>query len=80
MCYRDNVPPLILNNIHVACLCGDNGSGKSTIFDAMTWALWGKCRASTIDELLYIGQNEMEVELEFMSGERLFRVIRKFSR
>ena len=36
MCYRDNVAPLNFNSLHVACLCGDNGSGKSSIFDAMT--------------------------------------------
>jgi len=80
MCYRDNVPSLNLDGMHVACLCGDNGSGKSAIFDAITWVLWGESRAKSNDELIYTGQNEMEVELEFILDERRFRVIRKQAR
>ncbi|HEX75020.1 MAG TPA: SMC family ATPase [Dehalococcoidia bacterium] len=77
MCYRDNVPPLSFDSIHVACLCGDNGNGKSAIFDAMTWALWGKSRAKSDDDLIHLGQSEMEVELEFVAGEQQYRVLRK---
>ena len=42
LCYRDDVPPLGLQGIHVACLCGANGHGKSALLDAMTWCLWGQ--------------------------------------
>jgi exonuclease SbcC len=77
MCYRDNVPPLSFEGIHVACLCGDNGNGKSAIFDALTWALWGKSRARSDDDLIHSGQSEMEIELEFISGEQKYRVLRK---
>ena len=77
MCYRDNVPPLFFDGIQVACLCGDNGNGKSALFDAMTWALWGKSRAKSDDDLVHLGQAEMEVELEFMVGGQRYRVIRK---
>jgi DNA repair protein SbcC/Rad50 len=83
MCYRENVPALDFEGIHVACLCGDNGSGKSSIFDAITWALWGEAsRGKSNDDLIYSGPgaNEMEVELEFLSGEGRYRVIRKHSR
>jgi exonuclease SbcC len=77
MCYRDNVPPLSFEGIHIACLCGDNGNGKSAIFDAITWALWGKSRARSDDDLIHSGQSEMEIELEFISGEQQYRVLRK---
>jgi len=82
MCYRDNVPPLSFEDIHVACLCGDNGNGKSALFDAITWALWGRSRAgkNRDDELIHLGQSEMQVELEFSSGERRYRVLRKHAR
>jgi exonuclease SbcC len=78
LCYRQ-VPPLDLKGIHLACLAGDNGSGKSALLDAMTWALWGKARARRDDELIHHGQTEMEVELEFLLGGSRYRVIRKRS-
>lgn len=80
MCYRGSLPPLNFDGIHVACLCGDNGSGKSAIFDAITWALWGKSRAKSDDDLICLGQNEMEVELEFNANGLLYRIIRKHVR
>ncbi len=33
MCYRDDAPPLRFEGIHVACLCGDNGHGKTARLD-----------------------------------------------
>lgn len=59
MCYSEDLPPLDLSDIHVACLVGDNGHGKSAILDAMTWALWGKARARSPDELIHQGKREM---------------------
>ena len=80
MCYRDNVPALDFTGIHLACLSGDNGNGKSAIIDAMTWAVWGKARAKSVDDLIYTTQSEMEVEFEFAVGGQLYRIIRKRSR
>src|SRR4030042_6448909 len=82
MCYRNNVPPLDLTGIHLACLSGDNGNGKSAIIDAMTWALWGKARAKSVDDLIYSSPavTEMEVEFDFTIREQLYRIIRKRSR
>ena len=50
MCYREE-QTLDFSGIHLACLTGDNGHGKSTLLDAMTWALWGKARARRDDDL-----------------------------
>jgi len=77
MCYRDNVPTLHFEGFHVACLCGDNGHGKSALLDAITWALWGEARAKSDDDLIYLGQSEMEVEFEFSVGQNRYRVLRK---
>jgi exonuclease SbcC len=80
MCYRDNVPALDFTGIHLACLSGDNGNGKSAIIDAITWALWGKARAGSDDDLIFTTQTEMEVEFEFTVEGQLYRIIRKRSR
>jgi len=77
MCYSEDVPPLDLSDIPLACLVGDNGHGKSAILDAMTWALWGKARARSDDELIHQGKTEMEVELEFLLADNRYRIIRK---
>jgi exonuclease SbcC len=80
MCYRDNVPPLHFDSFHVACLSGDNGNGKSALLDAITWALWGKARAKSDDDLIHLGQAEMEVEFDFAVAENQYRAIRKRSK
>ncbi len=80
MCYRDNVPPLYFNGLQTACISGDNGNGKSSLIDAMTWALWGKTRARSDDDIIHQGQNDVAVELDFAIGERLYRIIRKHAR
>ena len=77
MAYRRLDPPLDFSGIHVACLSGPNGAGKSTLLDAMTWALWGQARAKSDDDLVTLGEQEMEVELEIGLGEERYRVIRK---
>jgi exonuclease SbcC len=76
MCYRDPIP-LDFSGMHLACLAGDNGHGKSALLDAITWALWGKARARSDDELVMIGEKEMEVEFEFLLGDAHYRVLRK---
>jgi len=80
MCYRDNVPPLHFGGIHTACICGNNGNGKSALIDAITWALWGQTRARSDDDLIHTGQAETEVEFEFAIGQQIYRIIRKHSR
>ncbi|GIW08590.1 MAG: hypothetical protein KatS3mg060_3395 [Dehalococcoidia bacterium] len=77
--YRET-EPLHFDSFQIACLCGENGHGKSTLLDAITWALWGRSRAKTDDELIHHGQTDMEVEFEFQLGEARYRVIRKRSR
>ena len=80
MCYRDNVPPLSFDGIHTACICGDNGNGKSALIDAITWALWGRTRAKSDDSLIHSGQTEMGVEFDFAIGQQPYRIIRKHSK
>src|SRR5713226_7314961 len=80
MSYTDVHEPLSFEGIHVAVLTGDNGHGKSALLDAITWALWGRARARSVDELIHAGASEMEVEFEFLLDECQYRVIRKRQR
>ena len=80
LCYRENVPSLDFAGLHVACLCGANGHGKSALLDSITWALWGKARGKVQDEMISYGADECRVELDFSSRDQNYRVIRSHAR
>ncbi len=81
MCYRGEPEVLDLTGVHVACLSGENGAGKSALLEAITWVLWGKARDRSIDdELISKGASDMEVDYHFMLGGQHYRVLRKRSR
>ncbi len=78
MCYRDTTEVLDLTGVHLACLSGENGAGKSALLEAITWSLWGKARDRFIDdELISKGATEMEVDFQFILNGDAYRVIRK---
>ena len=79
LCYRDNVPPLDWRGVHIACLCGDNGHGKSALLDAITWCLWGQARTGSrnYDALIAHGESECRVELDFEAQGQAYRAIRR---
>lgn len=76
--YR-NPDPLYFEGIHLACLTGSNGAGKSSLLDAITWALWGKARGKGLDDLVHLGQTEMHVVLDFEQEGVTYRVNRQRS-
>lgn len=80
MCYREELPPLEFGELHVACLSGSNGAGKSALLDAITWALWGRGRSRSDDDLIARGAQEMEVEFEFLLEGNHYRVFRRRDR
>lgn len=69
--------PLLLDGIHVACLTGPNGAGKSSLLDAITWALWGRARTNSPDDLIHQGKDFMQVSLAFELGSSSYQVIRQ---
>ena len=72
---------LDLRQIHVACISGRNGAGKSSILEAMIWALFGKSRAPTEEDLVNrsarLAGEHMEVRLVFMLGDATYRIVRR---
>jgi exonuclease SbcC len=81
LAYRQPVT-LSFEGIDLACLSGANGSGKSSLLDAITWVLWGDSRshAKSDEVLIHMGQHEMYVSLDFRQDTRLYRVRREFKR
>lgn len=76
LAYR-NPDPLYFEGIHLACLSGPNGAGKSSLLDAISWAIWGKARGRSDDDLIHIGQEEAVVSLDFIQHDTTYRIIRK---
>lgn len=72
--------PVRFDGIHLACLTGANGAGKSSLLDAITWALWGKARAKRDEDLIHLGQNDMSIQLDFEQEGTLYRVWRQRTR
>jgi DNA repair protein SbcC/Rad50 len=77
--YGEASEPLDFTGLHVACLTGSNGGGKSALLDGITWALWGQARAA-VDDLVRLGQSSMQVEFDFAFDGAEYRVIRKRTR
>ncbi|MBN1120952.1 MAG: SMC family ATPase [Anaerolineae bacterium] len=71
---------LDLTGLHLACLTGANGAGKSSLLDAITWALWGKARTRRDDDLIHGDEIEMRVRLTFELTGNHYRVSRYRSR
>jgi len=72
--------PLDFRSFSLAVLSGNNGVGKSSILEAITWAIWGQTRAASDDELIHQGEQEMWVEFIFEHEGGLYRIVRKRER
>jgi len=74
--YGDEPEVLTFDGLHLFCLAGDNGNGKSAVLDAITWCIWGESRASTQDELVRVGATEMTVVFDFDLNDQRYQVLR----
>lgn len=71
--------PINLAGLNVVVLCGQNGAGKSSLLDAITWALWRASRvgkAMADEGLIREGQRDMSVTLELSQDDLIYRVRR----
>jgi DNA repair protein SbcC/Rad50 len=67
---------LDFRGLHTACICGSNGAGKSSLLEAITWAIWGESRASSEDDVIHTGAKEVRVDFIFEANQQAYRVIR----
>lgn len=65
-----------LSTISSAAIHGPVGAGKSSIFDAIAYALYGVSRTSTKDGVIHTHAKSMKVEMDFALGEGTYRVRR----
>ena len=76
--YRDPVD-LDFSAFDLACIAGANGAGKSSLLDAITWALFGKARKSD-DTLINTHSKAAEVRLTFEYEGNVYRIQRSKTR
>ena len=78
--YGMDLPELDFRGFQMASISGSNGAGKSSLIDAITWAVWGESRVGiNADKLVRQGQTLMEVEFEFELEGIKYQVTRKRS-
>lgn len=63
----------------LACISGRNGAGKSSILDAVTWALFGRARKHD-ESIINLQSDTARVTLVFQYEGALYRVTRTNSR
>lgn len=80
-CFRDKTV-LDLSTLEVFGISGATGAGKSSLLDAITFALFGRVvrvgRSCT--SLISLGRDAMSVVLAFRIGEKSYRVARRLRR
>jgi len=67
-------------NTGISIIMGGNGAGKSSILEAVSFALFKQHSGKKIEQLITIGQTKMSVELEFVSNGRKYKVLRQRSK
>lgn len=72
--YRDPVE-LDFTSFELACISGANGAGKSSLLDAITWALFGQARKRD-ETLIHTAAAAAEVTFTFSYEENLYRIQR----
>ena len=78
--YRETAT-LDFNGLHLACISGLNGAGKSSVLDGITWALFGQSRARSDDDVINrvaAARGEpATVHFTFQLDGGVYRVIRR---
>jgi len=72
--YRQPVT-LDFTSFDLACISGANGAGKSSLLDAVTWALFGQARKRD-ESLINTACDAAEVTLDFLYEDNTYRVHR----
>ncbi|MCM1367586.1 MAG: SMC family ATPase [Roseburia sp.] len=58
------------------CICGKTGAGKTTIFDCIMFALYGRSGKGNLADIVNLSRMSARVELDFSVGGDMYRVER----
>ncbi len=72
--YKEQVE-IDFTSFDLACITGENGSGKSSILDGITWALFGKARKHD-ESLINLESAKAEVSLVFKYEGNQYKIVR----
>jgi DNA repair protein SbcC/Rad50 len=82
-CYRERQAPLDFTGLSLFAIAGPTGAGKSSILDAMLYALYGeipRLGAQGKTEIISQGRDALSVLLDFEVQDRQYRVTRRVKR
>ncbi len=75
--FKSHQNTIIGFNNGISVIVGENGAGKSTILEAISFALFKQHTAKKIDDLVRNNSNTMSVELEFTSNGKEYKIVRE---
>lgn len=78
-CYRDRQPALDFSELTLFAIAGPTGAGKSSILDAMLYALFGevpRIGKQGVSEFISQGRDRMSATLDFRVRDRDYRIVR----
>ncbi|MBE6499622.1 MAG: SMC family ATPase [Methanobrevibacter thaueri] len=61
----------------ISVIVGENGAGKSTILEAISFALFKQHTSKKMDDLVRNNAESMSIELEFTSNNRDYKIVRE---
>jgi exonuclease SbcC len=76
--YREPVE-IDFNGFDLACISGENGAGKSSLLDAITWVLFGQARKRD-EAVINLQSTAAEVTFVFAYENNHYRAIRSLTR
>lgn len=74
--FKSHINTEIEFNKGTTIILGDNGAGKSSIFEGINFALYKKYNTKSLNDLINTKANSMAVTLSFLVGSREYKVER----